>query len=99
MATSITCKPRGPSSVCSFVMTREAAWQCGHVVKINSSATTLPLYCDSNCWPFPGSSKVNSGALRVCSSASLKMAEQEIAATAMDNNTLFNCECSQKNFS
>src|SRR6185312_5533259 len=49
----------------------DAAWQCGHVVKMNSSATTLPRYWLRSSWPFPGTVNATSGALRMAGASVL----------------------------
>src|SRR5262245_6248436 len=39
----ITASPRGARSAYTFVSTCAIFWQCGHVVRINPTTTTLPL--------------------------------------------------------
>src|SRR6185312_8480257 len=52
-------------------MTCDAAWQCGQVVKMNSSAITLPRYWLRSSWPFPGTVNATSGAFRIAGASVL----------------------------
>src|ERR1035438_9554596 len=90
MATSTAWNPLLPYSRWKFDITLDAAWQCGQVVKINSSATTLPRYWLISLSPCPGTVKASSGAFRG-NSVSAPMATQAvIEKRTAHNQTFFN---------